>query len=84
MAVTQQNNTQTAPTSKTVRRRLKEVEVARSTIGIDLEDEVKALPKQERQKLLQDALPLEIPPEHALAMKTSLGISWTKLRTLRR
>lgn len=73
-----------APTKKTVNRRLRQVQVARSTIGVGLEDEVKVLPKQDRQKLLQDALPLEIPAEHTLAMKTSLGISWTKLRTLRR
>ena len=37
---------------------------------------MKGLPKQERQSSCKmHSLPLEIPPEHALAMKTSLGIS---------
>ena len=40
LCVSQQNTTQIGPTSKTVRRHLKQVEVARSTIGVYLEDEV--------------------------------------------
>ena len=52
---------------------------------MDLVDEVKALPKAARQDLLNEAsLPLEIPADHALAMKANLSISWNKLRTLRR
>ena len=56
----------------------------RNTLGIDIQEEVGTLTKEEKQKLLKEALPLEIPADHALAMKSTLGISWTKLRTLRR
>jgi len=57
----------------------------RGTLGIGLEDEVQALTRERRQELLKAvALPVEIPPEHALAIKVNLSISWNKLCTLRR
>lgn len=72
-------------TKKTIHRRLQHLRETRDTLGVELEDEVRALPKERRQKLLQEVgLPLEIPAPHALAMKATLAISWTKLRTLRR
>ena len=61
------------------------MEDVRGTIGIGLEEEVRALSKERRQELLKEAaLPVEIPPEHALAIKANLSISWNKLRTLQR
>ena len=82
MAVPQGSvNTATA-TKKTIHRRLQQVQEVRNTLGIDIQEEVGT--KEEIQKLLNKALPLEIPAYHALAMKSTLVISWTKLRTLRR
>ena len=54
-------------------------------VGLRLEKELRALPKSKRQDLLRDiALPIEIPPDHSLAMKANLSISWSNLHTLRR
>ena len=48
-------------------------------------EEVKALGREERQKLLRDAgITLEIPAEQGLAMKADLAIPWSKLREIRR
>ena len=55
------------------------------TLGVNLEEQLRALPKNERQDLLRGiALLIEIPPDHSLAMKANLSVSWSKLRTLRR
>lgn len=71
--------------SRTIKRRVHQLEDARGTLGIGLEEEVQALTRERRQELLKAvALPVEIPPEHALAIKANLSISWNKLRTLRR
>ncbi len=52
---------------------------------IQLETEVKALTKEERDELLHQAqLPVVIPTEHVLAMKADLALPWNKLRILRR
>ena len=52
---------------------------------VDLGEELRALPRKERGYLLKGAtLPIEIPPEHSLAMKGNLALSWNKLRSLRR
>ena len=58
----------------------------REGIGLNLEEEIRALPKERRQKLLKDSLPVQIqlPVDHSLAMKSNLSISWSKLRKLRR
>ena len=66
-------------------KRAKVINAARDVVGLTIEGELKALPKQERERLLGEiGLPLEIPVSHCLAMKTSLNLSWTTLRTLRR
>ena len=79
-------------TSKTVRRRSQQLTRVRAhvcggemEVQVQLQDELKSLSKKEREDLLKDAsLPIEIPTEHALAMKADLAISWNKLRTVRR
>ena len=54
------------------------------TLGVDLGEELRALPIKERGDLLSGAaIPIEI-PEHSLAIKANLALSWNKLRTLRR
>ena len=70
---------------KTIQRRVHHIREVRESLGMGLEEEVRVLSKERRQELLKEvALPLEIPPEHTLAMKATLSISWNKLRTLRR
>ena len=72
-------------TKKTLHRRIQKIREARIALGIELEEEIRALSKQQRQNLLREVgLPLEIPIDHTLAIKSNLAISWTKLRTLRR
>ena len=57
----------------------------RETLGVNLEEELRVLPKNERQDLLRGiTLLIEIPPDHSLAMKANLSVSWSKLHTLRR
>lgn len=52
---------------------------------MQLQSEVKALSKTEREAVLKDAhLPVEIPPEHVLSMKADLGLPWTKVRKISR
>ena len=71
--------------SRTVQRRVQQVRDLRETLDVAIEEELRALPKIERQRLLREvALPIEIPADHTLAMKANLSISWNKLRVLRR
>ncbi len=75
---------------KTLRRRSHELMEHREVASggqssSQLQDEVKCLGKEERQKLLMDAgFTVDIPPEHGLAMKVDLGMTWFKVRELRR
>ena len=47
--------------------------------------EVKALSREDREKILGDIrLPILIPADFALALKADLSIPWNKLRALRR
>ena len=46
---------------------------------------MRSLSKEEREELLGKAgLPIEIPTDHALAMKADLSLPWNKLRIVRR
>jgi hypothetical protein len=50
-----------------------------------LQAEVKGLPANERNQLLESAgITLDIPPEKGLALKANLAIPWNKLHTVRR
>ena len=69
---------------RTVTRRMSHVQAVREVMGVSVDDEIKALSRTEREKLLAGiSLPLEISVDHSLAMKSNLSISWNKLRTLR-
>ena len=59
-------------------------ESGKKCIGLDLEEEIQAMPREKRRELLWGSLPVEIPVDHSLAIKSSLSISWNKLRKLRR
>ena len=70
---------------RTVKRRITAIREVREALSVDLGEEVRALPLSMRKELLAEAgLPIEIPANHALAMKANLSISWNKLRVLRR
>ena len=48
-------------------------------------DEMKILPKEEREQLMKDAnFSVHVPPEQGLAMKADLCIPWKKLRMMKR
>ena len=48
-------------------------------------DEIKVLPKEERERLMkEEKFTITIPPEAGLAMKANLNIPWHKLRSMRR
>ena len=49
-----------------------------------MQDEVRSLPKGEREKILQETLPIVIPADHGLAMKANLQLPWNKMRAIRR
>ena len=70
---------------RTVKRRITAIREVREALSVDLGEEVRALPLSMRKDLLAEAgLPIEIPANHALAMKANLSISWNKLWVLRR
>ena len=68
-----------------MKRRVDKVNEMRETVNLDVEDEIRARSREKRETLLKEtALPLAIPTDHSLAIKSSLSISWNKLRKLRR
>jgi len=75
---------------KTIHRRCVEMSTVRAVVSggsssVLLQEEVHALNKEERQKLLTDGgFGIEIPAEKGLAMKADLAIPWNKLRIIRR
>lgn len=75
---------------KTVLRRSKTLSAVRKIASGDdsnaqLQMEIKALTKSEREDLLKTAqLPITVPANHALAIKADLAMPWNKLRLLRR
>ena len=61
---------------RTLQRHIQNISELRSSVGVGLQEEMRALPLEERQALLQEAaLPVQIPTEHTLAMKATLSIS---------
>ena len=76
--------------SKTLARRTQTLSRLRVSISggdtsTQLQSEIHALSPEERKEVLKEAqLPIEIPPEHALALKADLGIPWAKMRHISR
>ena len=79
--------------TRTLKRRSSEMEEVRELISKgsskeQLQSEITALNKTERQSLLDSVLAtnarVAIPAEDILAMKADLSITWSKLRVLRR
>ena len=76
--------------SKMIHRRSQHLSVVRGIVSAgasssQLCDEVRALTREERCKLLQEAgFSTDIPAEHGLAMKADIGLPWAKLRVIRR
>ena len=76
--------------SKTICRQTRTLTNIRACISggdsiTQMQSEVKALTKEERETLLREAqLPIEIPPNHALAIKADLAIPWEKMRKVSR
>ena len=56
-----------------------------SESSAQLAAEVRALSREEREKLLPDVKPpIHIPADYVLTIKADLSIPWNKLRSLRR
>ena len=78
--------TSKVPTSEasswTIQRQVQQMQKLHETLGVDLGEELRALARKERGDFLKGAaLLIEMPPEHSLAMKANLTLSWSKLRT---
>ncbi len=75
---------------RTVTNRTRTISVVREQLsGGDISDqmmsEIKYLTNEEREAVLQEAgLPINIPPDHALAMKADLALPWAKMRVISR
>lgn len=73
---------------KTVSHRTQTLTALRKSISgdditVQLQSELRALTKEERAVVLKEAnLPVEIPPDYALAMKASLALPWAKMRKI--
>lgn len=53
--------------------------------AVQMKAKLKAPPKSERETILADAqLPIVIPTDQSLAMKTDLALPWAKLRLINR
>ena len=76
--------------AKTITHRTRTLTDLRNTLSggecsIQLRSELKALSKEEREEVLKDAqLPVQLPPDHALAMKAELALPWAKMRKISR
>lgn len=90
MPVVQCRVSSSAASSKTLRNRSHQLEQVRATVSggsssSQLQDEIAHLAKEDREALLSEAaLPIAIPTDHSLAMKSDLQIPWNKMRAIRR
>ena len=54
-------------------------------VSVQMTSELRALNKEEREELLREVkLPVQIPPDHALAIKADLALPWAKMRVIAR
>ena len=90
MQVTQGRTPTHMASSKTLKRRRRELQSVRELVSkggssVLLRNEVEYLNDAERMTLLQQVgVVAQISARQALAIKAGLGIPWTKLRILRR
>ena len=76
--------------SKTVGERTRTLTQLRTSISggdtsTQLRSELRAMSKEEREAIVREAgLPIEIPPDHALALKADLALPWAKMRKISR
>ena len=60
-------------------------ELSKGDIQQQMADEMKLLPRDERDTLMKEAkFNIYVPPEQGLAMKADLCLPWKKLRIMRR
>ena len=90
MAITQCRVPSSDASSKTLSRRSTQLGHLRKVISggdvaLQLQSEMKALSREEREEVLQSAhLPVVVPTNHALALKADLALPWAKLRVISR
>ena len=90
MKITHPKNPISQTSLRTRKRRASEVCNARTMLSAEsssliLETELKALSKMEKQQLLLSAgITKEMKPEEGFALKADIGLTWNKLRDLRR
>ena len=81
MAVTKCRVKSSEASDKTVMRRTRNLSQLRTCISGDVSVQMKAelriLKKEKREELLREAKPpVQIPPDHALAIKANLALLW--------
>ena len=90
MAVTKCRVKTSEASSKTIGRRTQSISQLRTFVSggessVQMRLEVQALSKSDREEPLQGAnLPVQIPPDHALALKADLALPWAKIRVISR
>ena len=76
--------------SRTLRRRSQQLDRVREVVSggsstDQLQHEISHLSKESRDAILGEAsLPIQIPVDHGLAMKSDLQLPWNKMRAIRR
>ena len=90
MAVTKCRVKTSEASNKTIVRRTRSISQLRTyvsggDVSVQMRSELQALSKNDREELLREAnLPVQIPPDHALAMKADLALPWAKMRVISR
>ena len=90
MAVTKCHVKTSEASNKTIVRRTRSISQLRTyvsggDVSVQMRSELQALSKNDREELLREAnLPVQIPPDHALALKADLALPWVKMRVISR
>ena len=90
MKVTKSSTPSSKCSKDTLRRRSNEISKVREILSVgdtseQMVNEMKRIPREERNELMREAnFNVHIPAEEGLAMKADLGLTWNKLRLMRR
>ena len=90
MAVTKCRVKTSEASKKTIVHRTRSISQLRTyvsggDVSVQMRSELQALSKNDREELLREAnLPVQIPPDHALAMKADVALPWAKMRVISR